>query len=73
MTAFEALARWTHPSLGRIDPETFVPMAERLGLIRALGRQVLERAHAAGRAITSRTGNPVTMSVNLSANPGHRS
>ena len=59
VTAFEALARWTHPTLGRIDPETFVPMAERLGLIRALGRQVLEHAHAAGRAITARTGtNP---------------
>ena len=55
VTAFEALARWTHPTLGRIDPETFVPMAERLGLIRALGRQVLEHAHAAGRAITART------------------
>jgi len=67
VTAFEALARWTHPTLGRIDPETFVPMAERLGLIRALGRQVLEHAHAAGRAITKRTGEPVTMSVNLSA------
>jgi len=42
-------------------------MAERLGLIRVLGRQVLEHAHAAGRSITRRTGAPVTMSVNLSA------
>ena len=67
VTAFEALARWAHPTLGRVDPEVFVPMAERLGLIRVLGRQVFEHAHAAGRAITRRTDGPVTMSVNLSA------
>jgi diguanylate cyclase (GGDEF)-like protein len=65
--AFECLARWTHPSLGRVGPDVFVPIAERLGLIRIMGRHVLERAHAAGRLIADRTGMPVTISVNLSA------
>jgi diguanylate cyclase (GGDEF)-like protein len=64
--AFECLARWTHPTLGRIGPEVFVPMAERLGLMRLLGRQVLEQGHAAGRALAAATGGPVTISVNLS-------
>jgi EAL domain-containing protein (putative c-di-GMP-specific phosphodiesterase class I) len=41
-------------------------MAERLGLMRALGRHVLERAHEAGRALVAESGGPVTISVNLS-------
>jgi diguanylate cyclase (GGDEF)-like protein len=66
VAGFEALARWTHPSLGRIGPEVFIPMAERLGLIRQLGRQVLEQAHAAGRRMAEVSGTRTTMSVNLS-------
>jgi EAL domain-containing protein (putative c-di-GMP-specific phosphodiesterase class I) len=29
VVALEALARWEHPGRGRIDPETFIPLAER--------------------------------------------
>jgi diguanylate cyclase (GGDEF)-like protein len=40
----EALARWDRPGYGPVPPAVFVPLAERTGLIRQLGRQVLERA-----------------------------
>jgi diguanylate cyclase (GGDEF)-like protein len=42
----EALARWRRPGVGNVPPDTFIPAAQRLGLIDALGVQILERACA---------------------------
>lgn len=44
LNGVEALARWRHPSKGVIGPDVFVPLAEELGIICALGRIVLEQA-----------------------------
>lgn len=41
---FEILARWIHPTRGPISPETFVPLAEQLGLISQLTMAILRRA-----------------------------
>jgi diguanylate cyclase (GGDEF)-like protein/PAS domain S-box-containing protein len=40
----EALARWDHPTRGRISPAEFIPIAEELGLMDALGGTILHRA-----------------------------
>lgn len=56
----EALARWTHPVHGAVPPDIFIPLAERSGLINALGRSVLRRACRDILAL------PVKLSVNLS-------
>jgi PAS domain S-box-containing protein len=41
---FEALARWEHPTLGMIPPDTFIPMAESNGSIGELSSQILRKA-----------------------------
>lgn len=42
----EALIRWIHPQRGLVPPSEFVPALEATGLIREVGRRILERAAA---------------------------
>ncbi len=42
----EALARWRHPERGDLQPEEFVPLAEKAGLVQELTRWVLAEALA---------------------------
>jgi diguanylate cyclase (GGDEF)-like protein/PAS domain S-box-containing protein len=63
----EALTRWTHPALGNIPPDRFIPVAEETGLIETLGMWSLDKA--CGQLADWRaSGLPVpAISVNLSA------
>jgi len=40
----EALVRWEHPTLGRLLPDEFMPVVERLGLSTSVGTHVLRTA-----------------------------
>jgi len=40
----EALLRWKHPTRGMVSPGEFIPLAERFGMISALGAWVIDEA-----------------------------
>jgi diguanylate cyclase (GGDEF)-like protein/PAS domain S-box-containing protein len=63
----EALLRWQHPTLGRIAPDRFIPIAEETGLILAIGDWVLRRAIEQAAAWQRAGLPPLRMAVNLSA------
>jgi diguanylate cyclase (GGDEF)-like protein len=46
INGLEVLARWRHPEQGLLAPAAFVPIAEELGLIRAIDEAVFEAACA---------------------------
>ena len=66
VTAVEALLRWKHPTKGMIGPSTFIPVAERFGLIGTLGNWVIEEACRQSRAWRDK-GLRMRVAVNLSA------
>jgi len=61
----EALVRWNHPTLGLLQPDEFIPLAERVGLIVPLTRTVLDLA-ITELARLDREGHSLQMSVNIS-------
>lgn len=60
--SYEALIRWKHPLKGLLSPDSFIPVAEKTGMINEMGKSVLEMAcrEAASWAI------PAKISVNVS-------
>ncbi|MCU6671450.1 EAL domain-containing protein [Enterobacteriaceae bacterium H4N4] len=60
--SYEALIRWIHPRKGLLSPDSFIPVAEKTGMINEMGKSVLEMAcqEAASWAV------PIKISVNVS-------
>ncbi|GGE35807.1 bifunctional diguanylate cyclase/phosphodiesterase [Agaricicola taiwanensis] len=67
VTGFEALPRWKHHLRGWINPTVFLPLAEEIGLMPALGRRVMHRACAEAASWP----NPLGISVNLAPTQLH--
>ncbi|MEI7666111.1 MAG: EAL domain-containing protein [Synechococcaceae cyanobacterium ELA263] len=62
----EALARWRDGERGDLSPTIFIPLAERTGLIQALGCWVLEQACAQQRRWQLAGLDPPPVAVNVS-------
>ncbi|MDF9435280.1 putative bifunctional diguanylate cyclase/phosphodiesterase [Chromohalobacter israelensis] len=67
LAGMEALLRWYHPTQGMISPASFIPLAERHGLMTALGDWVIERACAQVAAWRQQGVSFVPVWINISA------
>jgi diguanylate cyclase (GGDEF)-like protein/PAS domain S-box-containing protein len=64
--SYEMLARWNHPTRGRLSPAAFIGLAEESGLIGRLGSQILELGASHAAALGAR------VSVNVSVRQFNR-
>lgn len=71
VVGLEALIRWNHPERGMISPGSFIPIAEKTGLIVELGYWVLREACRQNKEWQNNGYDPVIVSVNLSAKQFH--
>lgn len=62
----EALLRWTHPEMGAIPPDIFIPIAEEAGLIDEIGAWVLDVACRQLNDWEAKGWSPPRMAVNVS-------
>jgi diguanylate cyclase (GGDEF)-like protein len=69
IAGFEALARWDHPERGLLAPAQFIRVAEEIGLVIAIDRQIAEEACRQLRAWRGlhRRLEHLTMAVNISS------
>ena len=63
----EALLRWTHPTLGNISPEEFIPIAETTGHIEQIGEWVIRSAAKQWKAWMDKGLVKGAVAVNLSS------
>ncbi|WP_198376261.1 putative bifunctional diguanylate cyclase/phosphodiesterase [Neoroseomonas rubea] len=66
LLGFEALMRWTHPVLGPVGPDEFIPAAEESGAILEIGAWALETAAQQAACWRGATSRAPYVSVNLS-------
>ena len=66
IVAVEALVRWNHPVRGLLPPADFIPLAERTGLIAALGAWVMKEATRQVKALQHDVGGLLAVTVNVS-------
>lgn len=62
----EVLLRWEHPTLGRIGPDVFIPIAEESGLIAPIGDWVITSALAAAQVWQAEGFDQLRLAVNVS-------
>ena len=64
---FEALVRWHHDAWGSVPPSTFLPVAERLGLMVPLTEGVIRRVAEWLRGRDGPAGRALSVAINVSA------
>jgi diguanylate cyclase (GGDEF)-like protein/PAS domain S-box-containing protein len=62
----EALLRWHNPELGDVSPNTFIPLAEKMGFIDDIGSWVLEEACREAMRWQEFSSEKLQVSVNVS-------
>lgn len=67
LRGLEALLRWHHPEHGLIPPTTFIPLAEKTGLINHLGEWVADAACRQLASWINRGFNVPQLAINVSA------
>jgi len=67
VTGIECLLRWQHPTLGMVQPDQLVPLAEETGLIVPIGKWALRTACLQARAWAEEGLPLLRIAVNLSA------
>jgi EAL domain-containing protein (putative c-di-GMP-specific phosphodiesterase class I) len=67
LVGFEALLRWTHADGTAVPPNTFLPVAERSGLIVGIGEWVLDVACRDASSWQAARGTDLSVHVNVSA------
>lgn len=73
LVGYEALIRWSHPDLGTIEPDEFIPVAEDVGLIIPIGQWVLSNACEQIHTLlqTGKIDQDSRIAINLSAKQFH--
>jgi diguanylate cyclase (GGDEF)-like protein/PAS domain S-box-containing protein len=66
VTGVEALSRWHHPQLGHVSPVEFIPIAERIGMIKPLTEWLLSTACRQAVDWIDAGCEPLMMAVNIS-------
>ena len=66
LSSAEALVSWEHPQFGRVGPDSFIPLFEANGFIKALDRYVWQTAAEQMAAWKKDYGCTVPVSVNVS-------
>jgi diguanylate cyclase (GGDEF)-like protein/PAS domain S-box-containing protein len=67
VSGVEALLRWNHPTLGRVPPMKFIPLAEEMNIIDAIGEWALDTAFRQLKVWDDAGLAPLTLAVNFSA------
>jgi diguanylate cyclase (GGDEF)-like protein len=66
LIGFEALARWNSPALGAVEPQEFIPIAERSGFIHQLSDFIICKGMADLAEWNKQSVSPLRLAFNLS-------
>lgn len=66
LVTLQALVRWNHPVHGLLYPDVFIPFAEDVGLIDALGLWVFEQSCKDFYILNNKLGDDIRVTINIS-------